>query len=165
MQQLHRFVLPIALLLGGCTTVPSGPSVLVLPGSGKTFDQFRSDDLVCRQFAQAQLNGTTPDAAGMNSGVATAAVGTLIGAAAGAAINGGHGAGVGAGAGLATGGLIGTSTAQYSQYSVQRRYDNSYQQCMYAYGHRIPMYGGRFTTDAGASGTLPPPYPAGRPPQ
>lgn len=30
------------LLLAGCATVPSGPSVLVLPGSGKTFEQFQA---------------------------------------------------------------------------------------------------------------------------
>ena len=44
------------LLLAACATVPpSGPSVMVLPGSGKTFDQFRSDDFTCRQFADGQI--------------------------------------------------------------------------------------------------------------
>jgi hypothetical protein len=27
-------------LLGACATVPTGPSVMVLPGGGKSFDQF-----------------------------------------------------------------------------------------------------------------------------
>src|SRR4051812_1751248 len=119
------------LLLAACTTVPSGPSVMVLPGSGKSFDQFRSDDYECRQFAQSQI-GITPDNAAVNSGVQSAAVGTLLGAAAGAAINGGHGAAVGAGAGLALGGLAGTGSGQYSAYYLQQRYDFGFQQCMYA---------------------------------
>ena len=38
-------------LLAGCVTVPTGPAVMVLPGSGKSFEQFRADDLDCRQFA------------------------------------------------------------------------------------------------------------------
>ena len=33
------------LALGACVTVPpSGPSMTVLPGSGKNFNQFRVDD-------------------------------------------------------------------------------------------------------------------------
>jgi len=36
-------VAPLALILGACATVPTGPSVMVLPGSSKTFDQFRFD--------------------------------------------------------------------------------------------------------------------------
>lgn len=48
------------LLIGGCTTLPSGPSMLVLPGTGKSFDEFRYDDGVCRQYAHAQVGGKTP---------------------------------------------------------------------------------------------------------
>ena len=29
------------LLFGACATLPSGPSVMVLPGSQRTFEQFR----------------------------------------------------------------------------------------------------------------------------
>ncbi|RJG06065.1 hypothetical protein D3870_08630 [Noviherbaspirillum cavernae] len=117
----------------------------MLPGTGKNFDQFRGDDLVCRQFAEQQVNGATANQAGASSGVATAIVGTILGAAAGAAINGSSGAGVGAGTGLALGGLAGTGTAQGAAYSVQRRYDIGYQQCMYAKGHRIQSYGRSMT--------------------
>src|SRR5437667_363207 len=39
------------LLLASCASVPTGPSVMVLPGSNKTFEQFRFDDYVCRQYA------------------------------------------------------------------------------------------------------------------
>ena len=41
-----------ALLLTACTSAAYGPSVLVLPGSGKTFDQFRFDEQDCRAYAQ-----------------------------------------------------------------------------------------------------------------
>ena len=130
-----------AALLGGCVSVPSGPGVMVLPGSGKSFDQFRADDVDCRQYAHYQVGGSTPDGAAANSAVTSAVVGTAIGAAAGAAF-GGHGsAAAGAGAGLITGSLIGASTGTASQYEVQRRYDYAYQQCMYARGHKIPVAG------------------------
>ena len=35
----------------GCVYVPTGPSVMVLPGGGKSFEQFQGDDAVCRQWA------------------------------------------------------------------------------------------------------------------
>ncbi|MDD5412077.1 MAG: hypothetical protein PHF31_11800 [Methylobacter sp.] len=35
--------------------MPSGPSVLVLPGTDKNFDQFHIDDLKCRQLAYEQI--------------------------------------------------------------------------------------------------------------
>lgn len=144
------------LFLGACTVMPSGPSVLVLPGSSKSFDEFRGDDLMCRQFAQQQLEGATPNQVGANSGVSSAIVGTLLGAAAGAAIDGGRGSAVGAGAGLAMGGLVGTGTAYGAAYGVQQRYDFGYQQCMYAKGHRIPV-AARFTTTQAFPSPYPPP--------
>jgi hypothetical protein len=154
------------VLLSGCVSVPSGPGVMVLPGSGKSFDQFRADDVDCRQFAYYQAGGTTPDSAAANSAVSSAVVGTLIGAAAGAAFGGHNGAASGAGAGLITGSLIGASTAGASQYELQRRYDNAYQQCMYARGHKIPVagYSNGGTRHSGYSTYTPPPPPANTPP-
>lgn len=149
------------LALGACTTIPPGPSVMALPGTGKTFDQFRADDMTCQQYAQQQIGGVNPNQAATDSGVRSAALGTLLGAAAGAAINGSHGAGVGAGAGLVMGGLAGTGAANASGYDMQRRYDFSYQQCMYAQGHRVPVYG-RFRheyRDSRAPGGGYAPYP------
>lgn len=131
------------LMLGACVSLPDGPSVMVLPGTGKNFDQFRADDFVCRQFASQQMGGRTASGLASDSGVRSAAVGTILGAAAGAAIDGGRGAGIGAGAGMAMGGLSGTQTAQASGYGAQQRYDVGFMQCMYAKGHRIPA-GGRF---------------------
>jgi hypothetical protein len=134
--------LVVLLVLGACTVMPPNePSVLVLPGTGKTFDQFRADNDTCKQFAYEQVGGRSPSVAAADSGVRSAAVGTVLGAAAGAAINGGRGAAVGAGSGMAMGGLAGAGAAETSSGRLQQRYDFGYQQCMYANGHRIPMAG------------------------
>lgn len=146
------------LALGACVTAPTGPSVLALPGTGKSFDQFRADDASCRQYAQLQMNGMTADQAAVDSGLRSAAVGTLLGAVAGAAINGGHGAGVGAGVGAALGGLSGVGAANSASYGTQQRYDFAYTQCMYAQGHRVPVSGRFMTAPAGGrSGWASPP--------
>ena len=60
-----RIILSLAalLLLGACVSVPTGPGVMVLPGTGKSFDQYRADDMECRQFASSQVGGNTPDGA------------------------------------------------------------------------------------------------------
>jgi len=133
--------IPALLLLAGCVTVPSGPSIMSLPGTGKSFDQFRADDFECRQFASVQAGGSTAQQAATDSGVRSAAVGTAVGAAAGALIDGSSGAGVGAGIGLLTGALVGSSAAHASAYTLQQRYDIGYTQCMYAKGHKVPVSG------------------------
>lgn len=145
-----------ALFLSACTTLPpSGPNVMVLPGTGKSFDQFRDDDIGCRQFAMQQV-GITPDNAAVDSGVRSAALGTLLGAVAGAAFNGGRGAAVGAGAGLLLGGSAGAGAASQSAYGAQRRYDNGYTQCMYAKGNRVPV-SGRMMSDSASRNSYAPP--------
>jgi hypothetical protein len=176
MSNISRFLpLPALLLAAACTTMPNGPSAMVLPGTGKSFDAFRADDYECKQFAGSQVEGT-PDSAQVDSGVKSAALGTVLGALAGAAINGRQGAAVGAGTGLVFGGVAGAGTAQRSGYTVQQRYDNAYQQCMYAKGHRVPVAGGAYSgnytggyaaPDSRPSGTAylqPPPPPPGAPP-
>ena len=75
------------LLLGGCATFPTGPSVLALPGSGKTFDRFRQDDAECQQYAFQQIGGTTAQQAADSSAARSAALGTVVGAVAGAALS------------------------------------------------------------------------------
>jgi len=153
------------LVLAGCVTVPSGPSMMSLPGTGKSFDQFRADDYDCRQYASLQSGGATPNQAAADSGVKSAAVGTVVGAAAGALIDGSSGAGVGAGVGLLTGALVGTGAANASSYSLQHRYDIGYTQCMYAKGHKVPV-SGRFASaeerPARRYSTPPPPPPPSR---
>ena len=161
MALITKIVPCVALLaLGACTTMPSGPNVMVLPGSGKNFDQFRNDDYQCRQFAQSQIGGATPTTAMEDSGVRSAALGTVLGAVAGAAVNGGRGAAVGAGTGLALGGLAGTGAGQASGYGLQRRYDYGYMQCMYAQGHRVPSAGGYASDNRMAPAYAQPSYPS-----
>jgi hypothetical protein len=153
------------LLVAACASTPTGPNVMVLPGSGKSFDQFRFDDHECRQYAFLQSGGTQPNQAAANSGVASAAVGAAVGTVAGAAIGGSQGAGVGAGVGLATGAIAGTGAAAQSGATAQQRYDMGYQQCMYAKGHKIPMAASRYDRRPSSyRGAAPPPPPPGTPP-
>src|SRR5262245_37267268 len=158
-----RVLAGMALLaLGGCVSTPTGPNVMVLPGSGKSFDQFRFDDAECRQFAQSGIGGGTPNTAATDAGVKSAAVGTAVGAAAGALAGGNSAAGAGAGIGLVAGALIGTNAANASSYTLQQRYDFGYQQCMYARGHKIPMspeQARRERAYRGNYGYAPPPPP------
>lgn len=136
--QSRYLLLLLPLALAACTSMPSGPNVMVLPGKGVSFEQFRADDLLCRQYAASQT-GTNSNDAAINSGVKSAAVGTALGAAGGALIDGGHGAAVGAGVGLVFGGLTGAGSGTTSGYQAQLRYDNAYQQCMYSRGNSIPV--------------------------
>ena len=41
--------------------MPKGPSLMALPGSNKTFDQFRFDDAECQRYAFQQIGGTTAE--------------------------------------------------------------------------------------------------------
>lgn len=168
------FLLLLTITVVACESLPTGPSVMTLPGSGKSFDQFRSDDYECKQYAYEQIGGTTPREASQRSGVESAAIGTGLGAATGAAIGAGSGAAIGAGAGLVGGSLIGSGSARSSAYAYQQRYDIGYIQCMYAKGHRVPVSGrityDQPTTDSGPkistppSTFNPPPPPPGNPP-
>jgi outer membrane lipoprotein SlyB len=153
------------VLVTACASTPNGPNVMVLPGSGKTFDQFRFDDQECRQYAHLQSGGEAPNQAAANSGVASAAVGAAVGTVAGAALGGSRGAGVGAGLGLATGAVAGSGAAAQSGHTAQRRYDMGYQQCMYAKGHKIPMAASRYDRKPSTyREATPPPPPPGTPP-
>jgi hypothetical protein len=154
----------VLLMVGACTTVPSGPGVMALPGSGKSFDQFRADDSECRQYASMQVGGTAPNQAAADSGIKSAAVGTVVGAAAGAAIGGSRGAAVGAGTGLAVGALAGAGAAEGSAYALQRRYDYAYLQCMYAKGHKVPVSGNLMSLSPNPGASYTPPPPPGSPP-
>ncbi|MCC6534687.1 MAG: hypothetical protein IT531_19230 [Burkholderiales bacterium] len=160
-----RALLPLAALaLAGCVTFPSGPSIMALPGSRMSFDQFRADDFACRDYARQSIGGADAQQAAVHSGVTSAAVGTAIGAIAGAAIGGSsRDAGVGAGAGLLFGSIAGSGAADASGRTLQQRYDVGYTQCMYAKGHRVPV-AGRFESAPRAPAYTPPPPPPGSPP-
>ncbi len=119
-----------------------GPSVMVLPGEGKPFEEFQSEDDACRQWAEQQI-GESPDAAGNKALAGGAAIGTAAGAALGALIgstygHAGTGAAIGAGTGLIGGAAVASGPAQRNRWELQRRYDIAYQQCMVAKGNQVP---------------------------
>jgi len=130
-------------MLAACATVPTGPSVAVLPAPGKPFEVFQADDAVCRQWADTQIGGTSPGQTANDNLASGAVLGTVVGAGLGAAIgaatgNVGAGAAIGGATGLLGGTAMGSNAAASSQYQMQRRYDIAYQQCMYAKGNQIP---------------------------
>ena len=155
-------------LLGACATVPSGPSVMVLPGSGKPFEVFQADDDACRQWAFRQSGAGPNDVVGGNT-IGGATLGTLLGGALGAAIgaaagNPAIGAAVGAGSGLVLGTAGGASADTQTAGSMQRRYDIAYTQCMYAKGNQIPTAAQFAPRRAGYAAPPSPPPPPPPPP-
>lgn len=153
-----RIIPPMAVLgalaLGACAVAPpTGPSAMALPGKDKPFEAFQQDDVACRQYASAQIGGTSPADAAAQSQVGSAVVGTAVGAAAGAAIgaaagNPALGAAAGAGAGLLGGTAIGAGNAAATGGNLQHAYDVAYMQCMYGHGNSVP-----------ATASAPPAYP------
>jgi len=136
-------VVALALLLcSGCVSTPTGPTVMVMPGPEKSFEQFQTDDLVCRQWAVQQAGGQPQSS--LTQGTATgAALGTVLGAGVGALIGSavghpGGGAAIGAGGGLLGGTAVGANVGQSAAVTAQRRYDRAYTQCMYAKGNDTP---------------------------
>lgn len=125
-----------AVALAGCVSTPTGPTVAVMPGAGKSFDAFQADDAVCKNFAQQSVGNSANGA--NNQEIGTAILGTVLGAGLGAAIGGGTGAAVGAGSGAIGGTAIGGSNAGGSQRSLQQRYNIAYEQCMSSKGDRLP---------------------------
>lgn len=138
----RHLVLLALLLLSGCATLPTGPSVLVLPAPGKPFEQFQVEDAACRQWAEQRIGISAQDTANQNTATG-AVVGTAIGAGAGALLGAasghpGAGAAVGAGSGLLVGTAAGASSGEGYGWEAQQRYDYAYVQCMYAKGNQIP---------------------------
>ncbi|MGO9015228.1 MAG: glycine zipper family protein [Dissulfurispiraceae bacterium] len=142
-QMLNIFpflALLIILTVTGCATVPTGPSVSMMPGTGKSFEQFQADDAVCRQWASQQI-GLSPQQTANQNTAEGAAVGTVVGAGLGAVIgaaagHAGTGAAIGAGSGLLVGTAAGASAGQVYGQEAQRRYDIAYTQCMFAKGNQ-----------------------------
>ena len=164
-----------AATIAGCVSVPTGPSVMVLPGDGRPFDQFRADESDCRNFASYQTGSA--EQAQADSMARSAILGTVVGALAGVAIGGNsNAAGTGAAIGLGMGAVAGSGAASQSAYSIQRRYDMSYQQCMYSKGHKVGGYQARasrypyppapptyYVPPPGSAPSYPPPPPPAPP--
>ncbi len=121
------FIILLATITG-CATIPTGPTLAVMPAPGKPFEVFVADDTVCRQFADRQT-GVNPQTVAAQDTVSGAAIGTAVGAVAGAAIGAaaGHpgvGAGVGAGTGLLAGTAAGAHAGYGTGFTLQQRYRN-----------------------------------------
>ena len=153
----------LALVTGlcGCVSPPTGPDVMALPGTGKSYEQFNRDEAMCRGYAQNSVNGGAQSAS--NNAAGTAAAGTLVGAAAGALIgaasgNAGPGALIGAGGGLLVGSSMANGSASESSGDLQDRYDTVYSQCMYAKGNKVPVAYGYGSADMQQASPVPPDY-------
>ena len=127
----------VLLVAAGCATVPTGPTVMVMPAPGKPFDLFQTEDVTCRQWAEQQTGASPQDTINNNT-----AAGAVIGGAVGAGLGSLSGRGSSTAFGAVTGALIGSSagadSGRYYGYQAQRRYDIAYQQCMYANGNMVP---------------------------
>jgi len=162
MELKRVLILLCGVALGGCATMPAGPGIMVLPQAGKSFEEFQSDVAVCRQWAMQQIQ--VPPGEIVNQNLAGgAAIGTAVGAGLGAAIGAASGeavtgAAIGAGSGLIAGTATASGPAQAAGREAQRRYDNAYQQCMYAKGNQIP---GLAAAPSKQARWIPPPPPPG----
>jgi hypothetical protein len=160
-RKIITFLILILLLTCGCATIPSGPSVMVLPPPGKPFEVFQADDAICRQWAARQI-GQSPQETVNQNALTGAVVGTAIGAGIGAALGSasgdmGSGAALGAASGLILGTASGADSARVYGWEAQRRYDIAYQQCMYSKGNQIPGT----VTQTRTIRRIPPPPPPG----
>lgn len=129
-------MLTLLLSLCACAAVPTAPTVLVLPGTGKSFAQFGRDDTVCRTFSGLQVKGVPPDQAALRSG--------LVSSRGGAAA------------------VSGLEPAEQVGETPQDLYNIAYIQCMYEQGHRVPVPGHVLFEDRQDVYPPPPPPP---PPQ
>lgn len=162
-----KYLLLLApLMMAACTSVPTGPSVNVMPGKNTSFEQFKADDETCREYAEERAGD--PDNAEAKTTFKNAAITAAVGALAGAALDHGHGksAAVGAGAGLILGTLAGAGASGEAGRAAQLKYDNAYTQCMYAKGHDVP-FSGKYRNQEGNNGGSsygPPPNTSNPPP-
>lgn len=147
--------------LSACATTPTGPMVRVMPGPNKPFAVFVQDQNECKSYAYSQVAGQAEQE--NNRAVGAAVLTAAIGAALGAAVShdAGRGAGTGAAVGGAAGTAIGAGNSNEANYSIQRRYDIAYQQCMYSKGNQVPGY---YQQGYGEPGYPPPPGSVQPPP-
>ena len=143
-------------LLAGCAMQPVGPTVSVFPAPYKPFEVFQQDQYECGQYAGSQVAGMAEKA--NNRALGSAAIGTVLGLALGAATGDGHAASFGGVAGAAVGGTIGADQSERAGFSLQRRYDIAFAQCMYSRGNQVPGF------QRSAAPPPPPPDGPGGPP-
>ena len=150
----------LGVLLSACTSMPSGPTVAVMPAPNKPFDVFYQDDQHCRAWAAQSIGlaGSNPTKVAF---MASTITGTAIGTVAGALMGGDRGAAQGAAIGTLGGAAAGSQQSSVSGWDAQRRYDIAYAQCMYAKGNLVPMLvqGGYSNLPPQATSQPPPPAP------
>ncbi len=142
-----RHYLPLAglLLVAACSSTPTGPTIVVMPGDytvpsrkgvrhePKTLEQFAHEDGQCKHYAAAQVEGEAARQNWLQTAVPIG--GTLLGAGLGAAAGGGKGAAIGAASGALGGSALSGMTSVSHQSSIQDRYNIGYAQCMQTYGN------------------------------
>ena len=135
-----RAVGALALLvsLAACVAPPTGPTIPVAPGPGKSFDAFAADQHVCSQFAYNQPRRERPPPTTRRSAPRSSARRWAPGL--GAAIGGGRGAAIGAASGAGLGTVVGASNSAYAQMSLQQQYDVMFGECMAAHGNQVPGF-------------------------
>jgi len=148
--RLVKWFMPVmfVILMAGCVTLPTGPSVRMFPTVGKPYDLFLSEDSLCRQTAERQI-GMLPQQVANQSTATGAVVGTAIGTGLGAAIGAasgqaGAGAVIGAASGLLVGSASGSDYGRFGAGEAQWRYDTAYMQCMHALGNQVYNPGQRY---------------------
>ena len=117
-QHQYRVVPVVAVLflvrfLSACSTMPSGPQVQAMPGTGKSLTQFNADGALCQKNAMDVIAGKTSS----QPATSKEAQGTVPDSAAKTA----------------------PAASDSSKSGLQRRYDFAYFQCMYSKGHRVPV--------------------------
>ncbi len=123
------------LFLAACASTPMGPTIGAMPPKGKPFDQFQTDQLVCKQYAEDQVRGQAERA--NTTGFLEGLGGAALGAGLGAAIGGGEGAAIGAAGGAVAGTAVGAHTSSKEQKSIQQQYNDAYAACMVSKGNVI----------------------------
>ncbi len=129
-------VLVAGLLTAGCATTPTGPMVRVMPAPSKPFEVFAQEQTDCEHYASDQVAGGAQ--AANSRALGATALGAVLGLGVGAATGSGRAATVGLASGGAVGAAVGANQSSYAGYSLQRRYDIAYSQCMYAKDNTVP---------------------------
>jgi uncharacterized protein YcfJ len=126
------------IALAGCAPTVMAPTVPVMPGANKPFDQFAADQQTCQAYANAETAPLSQQA--NNQALGGALLTTALGAGLGAAIGGGQGAAIGAASGALVGGAAGAQGSSIAGMNIQQQYNIFYSQCMYAHGNQVPGY-------------------------
>jgi uncharacterized protein YcfJ len=151
------------MALSACAPTVMAPTVPVMPGPGKPFDQFAADQQTCQSYANAQVAPLINQA--NSQAIGGTLLSTALGAGLGAAVGGGRGAAIGAASGAVLGGALGAQGSSIAGMSIQQQYDIYYSQCMYARGNQVPGFSpGQYAIPAYPGSGGPPPPPSGAPP-